>query len=365
MRLTIDRDALFAALTRTAGVVSRRGTIPILQHVMLVTGDGEVTATTTNLDIQATISVPARIETPGSTTIAAERLREICARLPEGAEIAIDATDPLRASIKAGRSKFSVGALPAKDFPLLNAPEGGSVLELPAGVMLRLLTIGSASMGELSLACFNLEREGDVVRAVSSDKARLTFCDVQAPDGFTPKDGTLLSPETATILLRALGTTPPTEPASLTVLPGKMIAASIGGLQLVARVLDAKFAPYKRVLALVSGDAFTVDTGDLIAMLNRARIAGDHLFVDVSKGAIAIRANDMASGDSSEDFGECDWEGPDRRLSISAPNLLGVLEYIRTESTVFRLGGAMTPISVGETGESDWLGLVMPLVGSK
>lgn len=364
MKLTLDRDALFAALTRTAGVVSRRSTIEILRHVRIETGDGCVNLIVTNLDIQASITVPARIEQPGTTTVAAERLREICSRLPDGAEILIDATDPLRARIKAWCSNFSVGALPSADFPLLTEPTGGSTLELPAGDMLRLFTIGSDCMGEQALGCCLVEVLNGIVRCVSTNQAVMTVCDVPAPD-FALKKGTKIGAEAVAVLVRALGGMVATDPATLTILPGKMLAASLGGMDIIGRVVDGDYPPYLRVIPEKSDSAFTVDVGTFTAMLRRAQIASPNVDIELTAGKMEIRARDQATGDSSEEETESDWAGVDRRIAIKADNLLSLLAHVRTESAVIQTDEPMRPMLVTETRDSDWLGCIMPLVGSK
>lgn len=365
MKLTLERDALLAALTRTVGVVSRRSTIEILRHVRIETGDGCVNLIVTNLDIQASISVPARIETPGSTTVAAERLREICSRLPEGAEILIDAMDPLRAKIKAGRSNFSVGALPSADFPMLTEPTGGSTLELPAGDMLRLFAIGSDCMGAAQpLDCCLIEVLSGMVRCVSTDRGTMTVCDVSA-GAFELERGTKIGAEAVAVLVRALGGMVATDPATLTILPGKMLAASLGGMDIIGRVVDGDYPPYLRVIPEKSDSAFTVDVDTFTAMLRRAQIASPHVDIELTAGKMEIRARDQAAGDSSEEETESDWTGIDRRIAIKADNLLGLLAHVRTESAVIQTDGPMRPMLVTETRDSDWLGCIMPLVGSK
>lgn len=366
MKLTIDREPLLLALTRTAGVVSRKTTIAILQHVMLDAADGALTLTVTNLDIQATITVPASVAVPGSITLPAERLREICTRLPDGAQIEIDGTDPLRASVKAGRSKFSVGALPADSFPLLATMEGGVMLEAPAASLLRLLTIGSASMGDTApLDCCLLESRGDTVRAVSTDRGAITMCDL-AVSGFENGGQTMLGPDTIALLIKALGGMSADEPAIITVAPGKMLAASLGGMSLISRVVDGKYPPYERVIPAPTKASFSVDTDTFAAMVRRAQIASHNINIDLADGRMEILANDQASGDTSDESAESDWKGPDRRIAINSVKLLGVMEFIRTESTVFQGEPGMRPIRITETrADSDWLGVVMPIVGSK
>lgn len=366
MRLIVERNALFAALTRTAGVVGRRSTIEILKHVRIETFATHVSLTCTNLDIQATINVPARIETPGSTTVAAERLREICARLPEGAEIVIDATDPLRAEVRAGRSKLKIGALSADAFPLLLAPEGGTTLEAPAGALLRILTIGSASMGDAQpLDCCLLECRGDTIRTVSTDRGVLTLCDMPAPKGFDLKGQTMLNPDTVAVLIRALSGMGADDTATLTLYPGKMLGAEIGGMSVLSRVVDGEYPPYERVIPDATATPFTVDTDTFRAMIGRAKIASRNVNIDLTEGAMEILAHDQASGDSSEEGIESDWSGPDRRICVSADKLLGVLDFIRTENAVMTGALGMRPMLITETRESDWLGVVMPMVGSK
>lgn len=365
MKLTLERDALLGALTRTAGVVSRRSTIEILRHVRIETGDGCVNLIVTNLDIQASITVPARIDHPGTTTVAADRLREICARLPEGADILIDVTDPLRAKIKAGRSNFSVGALPSADFPLLTDPQGGSTLTLPAGDMLRLFTIGSDCMGHaLPLDCCLIETIGGKVRVVSTDRGSMTMCDMPAGE-FELDGGTKLGAEAVAVLLRALGNMPEAEPATLTILPGKMLAASLGGMDIIGRVVDGDYPPYLRVIPEKSDSTFAADADTFIAMLRRAQIASPNIDIELSAGKMEIRARDQAAGDSSEEEVESDWSGADRRIALNADKLLGILAHIRTEEAIVQTDGPMRPIMITEARESDWLGLVMPLVGSK
>lgn len=365
MKITIDREPLLTALTRMSGVVKRSGTIAILQHVMLDAGDGTCRLTCTNLDIQASIAVPCSVATPGATTLSAERLREICSRLPDGAQIEIDATDPLRASVKAGRSKFSVGALPAKDFPLLATMDGGAVLEASAGALLRLLTIGSASMGDTApLDCCLLESRGDVVRVVSTDRGAITLCDMPAK-GFEKGGKTMLGPETVNILLRALGAMPEAETATLTVAPGKMLAAFLGGMSLISRVVDGEYPKYERVIPDPGGASFTVDTDTFAAMVRRAQIASHNINIDLAEGRMEILAHDQASGDTSDESAESDWDGPARRIAINSAKLLGVMEYIRTENTIMQGEPGMRPIRITETrDDSDWLGVVMPIVGS-
>lgn len=367
MKICIDREPLLTALTRMSGVVKRSGTIAILQHVMLDAGDGTCRLTCTNLDIQASIAVPCSVATPGATTLSAERLREICSRLPDGAQIEIDATDPLRASVKAGRSKFSVGALPAKDFPLLTPIQGGETLEMEAGKLLRLLAVGSACMGAISPCncCYVVTAAQGELRAISTDRAAMAM--ISAPSGgLHMPDGVTIGAETVGIILRALKTMSETEMALMTILPGKMLSATLGGTSLVSRVIDGKFLPYERVIPAKTDVAFTVDARTLAGMLDRARITSSYVDLLVSAAdGLSAQARNQEAGDSSDETLDIEWAGTDRRICIKAEQVLGLLEHVQTEDVIIQSDEADMPIRIYETGSPDWVAVYMPLRGSR
>jgi DNA polymerase-3 subunit beta len=134
MRVTIERSAFLKALTHVQSVVERRNTIPILSNVLLQAGDGQLKLTATDLDLEIVESVPAEVARSGATTVPAHMLYDIVRKLPDGAQLEIEqAGDGQRVSIFAGRSRFSLQALPHEDFPDLAAGDFPNSFAIPAG----------------------------------------------------------------------------------------------------------------------------------------------------------------------------------------------------------------------------------------
>ena len=118
MKLTIERAALFRSLGHVQSIVERRNTIPILSNVMLEAADGRVGLTATDMDISIVESVPAVIETPGSTTAPAHTLYDIVRKLPDGAQVELNTSGgDGQMTLRAGRSEFTLQTLPMEDFP--------------------------------------------------------------------------------------------------------------------------------------------------------------------------------------------------------------------------------------------------------
>src|SRR5262249_40946301 len=72
----------------------------------------------TDLDVEVTESISAEVGPSGSTTVPAHMFYEIVRKLPEGAQVVIEASgDRAVLAIRAGRSRFTLQTLPESDFP--------------------------------------------------------------------------------------------------------------------------------------------------------------------------------------------------------------------------------------------------------
>ena len=117
MQFHISREALIKPLQLATGVVERRSTLPVLSNVLLSLQNNELSITGTDLEVELIGKVAVE---PGSRegeiTVPARKLMDICKSLSDDAvlEFTVEAG---KATIKAGRSRFTLATLPASDFP--------------------------------------------------------------------------------------------------------------------------------------------------------------------------------------------------------------------------------------------------------
>ncbi|MFC1673196.1 DNA polymerase III subunit beta, partial [Pseudomonadota bacterium] len=131
MKLIIERAALLKSLGHVQNVVERRNTIPILSNVKLNAGDGRLSLNATDLDLDIVDATTAEVVEPGETTAPAHTLYEIVRKLPDGADVELDATSgDGQMVLRSGRSRFTLSCLPAGEFPVM---AGG---DLPTGFAL-------------------------------------------------------------------------------------------------------------------------------------------------------------------------------------------------------------------------------------
>ena len=134
MKLTIERAQLLKSLAHVQSVVERRNTIPILSNVLIEAKGEHLHLTATDMDLTIVERVEARISQAGAVTAPAHTLYDIVRKLPEGAEVMLDASnDQGQLALRSGRSKFALATLPKEDFPALGAGELPNRFQLQAG----------------------------------------------------------------------------------------------------------------------------------------------------------------------------------------------------------------------------------------
>src|SRR3546814_17333940 len=120
MKLTIERSALLKSLAHAQSVVERRNTIPILANILMQVDKGRLSLAATDMDIGVIETLEVDASVSGATTAPAHTLYEIARKLPEGAQVPIDATgENGKNKLTSGSSTFTLSTLPTEDFPVL------------------------------------------------------------------------------------------------------------------------------------------------------------------------------------------------------------------------------------------------------
>jgi len=122
MKFSISREAFLQPLSQVIGVVERRQTLPVLANFMLVARDGRLAVTGTDMEVELISTVKADVSQDGEITVPARKLIDIMKALPDGANIAFSVSDE-KATLSAGRSRFTLATLPASEFPATDQVE--------------------------------------------------------------------------------------------------------------------------------------------------------------------------------------------------------------------------------------------------
>ena len=204
MKLTIERAALLKSLGHVQSVVERRNTIPILSNLKLDAQDGKLALNATDMDLDIAESVAADISQPGATTAPAHTLYDIVRKLPDGAQVALDADGEGQLVLSSGRSRFTLTCLPIDDFPVLSGGDLGHEFTLTVAEIKALMdkTRFAISTEETryylnGIYLHTAERDGaGVLRAVATDGHRLASMEIPLPAGAEGMPGVIVPRKT-------------------------------------------------------------------------------------------------------------------------------------------------------------------------
>src|SRR5262245_10260156 len=119
MKFTADREAVLSSLQSVIGVIERRQTMPVLGNVLLSGSNGRLTMTATDMEVELVAVTSVDIDRAGDITVPGRKFADIVRALPEKASITMT-TEGERATLKSGKSRFTLTTLPASDFPTID-----------------------------------------------------------------------------------------------------------------------------------------------------------------------------------------------------------------------------------------------------
>lgn len=371
MTLTLPREALAGALASLSRVVERRNTIPILSNVKLEAKGGRLTLTATDLDIEAVAAIEA--EGDLATSVPAHLLHDILRKLPAEGEVnlAMDADDK-RLVVRAGRSRFTLQALPVLDFP-----------SIAAGDMPTRFTLGASHLGSLfSTVRFAISTEetryylngiylhvaeaegGAQLTAVAADGHRLARQRCPAPAGAEGMAGLILPRKTAGEVLAALKAAKDGKgEVAIEASPSK-IRFILPGLTLTSKLIDGTFPDYTRVIPVANEKRLVAERDDLLAAVDRVSTIsserGRAVKLSLTDGKLTLAVNNPEAGNSVEEM-DADYDGPPLEISLNARYLAEMLGQMASDTVLFKFGDPSSP-ALAQTREGDpALFVIMPM----
>src|SRR5215217_8949801 len=131
MRISTQRDALFAQLQTVTRAASTRSAVQALSGVHLQARSGEIELRATDMEIGLRVPLEGDVVRDGAVVLPARLLVDVIRALP-GDEVSLE----LRPSeqdveIVAGNATFDIRTLRLEDFPPFAEPESDGRVQLP------------------------------------------------------------------------------------------------------------------------------------------------------------------------------------------------------------------------------------------
>lgn len=318
MKLMISGAHLRELTEQVLPIVARKATLPILSHLHLSTNaTGELQAQSTDLETTLTASVLAEAgdDHPGTCCADAHKLASIAKRLEPGDSVRL-ALEGERLIVRAGRSRWTLGTLPAADWPQPTFGEAQARAELAAEPLRTALAAVHGAMARndvryyLNGVLLEIDPDG-AARVIATDGHRLHHAPLNGPLSALaeaePERGevrqVILPAQVVDAMLRLLSATDTAQLAIGT----RSVRLERDGLSLHAKLVDGRYPDWRRVAvarrskdgrALVARQAL-LDSLERVLVNANSTYKGVALTFEASTLSLRTRGEDQQEADDS------------------------------------------------------------------
>lgn len=362
----IEKEVLLKPLQTVIGIVERKQPLPILSNVLIEKNGPLLRFVATDLEIQIATQINDADQaesTDESLTVAAKKLHEILRVLPEGSKVALEIQEN-RLHIKAGKSKFNLQTLPARDFPkILEHFEQSEKIQLKQAQFKKLIGLVQYAMAQQDIRYYLngvlLVVDGTNFKLVATDGHRLAFTSAKLDKEY-PKTEVILPRKTIAELVKLLEDSD--DDISIEFAENQ-VRMNFSGITITSKVIDGKFPDYDRVIPSYTNH-LALNRLVILQALQRAAILSNEKFRGVrlilTEKNLRVSSSNSEQEEAQEDI-ETDYHGAALDIGFNVNYLLDGLNNATADTIVFSFGDPNSSILITVPGNDEFKYVVMPM----
>ncbi|MBP6885961.1 MAG: DNA polymerase III subunit beta [Candidatus Pacebacteria bacterium] len=361
MKITVHKERLQRVLGFVERVTSRNATLPILSNILLVTENGRLRVSATNLEVGVSSLIGAKVEQEGKIAVPAKTLSDFIRGVSEES-ISLELRQQTL-SVRAGRYRTTILCFDASEYPIIPKIDGGDVFELPVEDLKLLIETVSDSIAstdsrpELAGAFLRFDTNG--VTMAATDIFRLA--EHSRPGVFT-RTATAIIPRGAIHELgRILGGI---EGMLQIRLAENQVSFSHDEFEVISRLIDGKYPDYKKIipehsLARVLVRRDEIENAAKVAALFSSSISD--IKIECSSEEISISGKNSSKGEAFAGV-ESNLKGESFDVSMNFHYFLDGLKVIPSDKVVMEYTGKGSPFVLRPNADDTHIVyLIMPL----
>lgn len=363
--LKSSKEALLKPLQAVAGVVERKHTLPILSNVMVEIVGGRAAFIATDLEMQISTWAEEQGMADAAFTASARKFLDICRSLNGSDAISLDLNGELL-KLQAGRSRFSLQTLPARDFPKLQIPEGqGIAFSLPQGKVKKLLARVQYAMAVQDIRYYLngmlLSAHGNRLTVAATDGHRLAVDVIDLPEALSEGVDVILPRKTVLELIKLLADDE--EPLQMQINQNQVVFRR-PEFELRSKVVDGKFPDWQRVIPVGHDKVFEIDRQRLSQSLSRAAILTNDKYRGVrlalTAGSLRIACSNNEQEEAQEEL-DIDYSGGPLDIGFNVQYIQDVLGNLEGESVSCSFGDPTSSMLITLPASENFRYVVMPM----
>ena len=271
MKFKIVRSKFLEGLKSVQNIVAAKGSLPILQNVLMEAGENRLVMTTTDLDISIRSSVECEIVESGATTLPVKLLFNSISKAAEG-EIVVEVDDKERATITAGSAKFKLAGLPEADFPRLPKDEDAYAYEIPQATLREMFRKVSYAASQDDTRRTRkgvlMSFKDSKLTMVATDGRRLALVENEIEFPKDVEKDIVLPSKAVQELQRSLNG----EEIASVMIQKTQVSFKLGNITVYSKLMDDIYPNYRQVIPKETVEKITIDRQLLLDALDRASV---------------------------------------------------------------------------------------------
>ena len=345
MKFSIPSNVLLDIVQSVYPAVEKRGTLPILNNILVRVDKDKLTMVATDLSVEITKNIPCGndiiVTTSGETTIPAKKLYDI-SKLIDGTVKVSNSTD--RMTISCGKSKFTLLSTAAEDFPTWSFDKNEKKdITVNASLLTSALRKVRHAMAVndvryyLNGVCFDLS--ADNLKLIATDGHRLAI--EQIPAQADEPINVIVPANSVNYIISLLQKTD--EDVTISCFNNGMLINK-EDTALSFKFVDGKFPDYNRVIPKSDSrrTVCTINKDEAGKAVARASLtletAISGILMNFDGGECKITGS--SHSESSEEIIDADVKGEPVKIGLNAKYTLSAIESIDGDSIIISFDGA-------------------------
>jgi DNA polymerase-3 subunit beta len=365
MKFTVNRQQLKTTLSLLHGVIEKKVLIPILANFRLDCAGSLLKITATDTDMEISETIEAQAAEDGSVTIPGHTLYSLIDKVDD--DLVTFTAKEYSVEIRAGNARFSLGSLPAEDFPVFKSDSTECEIIIDSVHFHRQLKFVRGAMSNdetrhyLNGVHFHKMEGSDVLRAVATDGHRLYLADEPAAFSGVALNPFILPRKAVPILEKFLDSFL----GDVTVCAGgNIITVSAGNVTISSRLIDGTFPDYNRVIPSTWENEITVasellkKSADIVAVVCEEKSRA--VRIDFDGASATLSAQGDTSGSSAKDEISVMGGKKGSHIGFNSTYLLNGLDRF-TGSLVIKISDESSPTIFSQPEDPSRLMVLMPM----
>ncbi|NNE30042.1 MAG: DNA polymerase III subunit beta [Saprospiraceae bacterium] len=371
MKFSVSSSDLLKKLQVSAGAIGSNPVLPILEDFLFSVSGNTLTITTSDLETTIVTSIEVNADGKGMVAVPAKILLDTLKELPQQPVTFTVDEKSFGVEITSAYGKYRLAGENGADFPKAPQPDSVDQISLSSDTIQQAIgkTLFATSNDELRPAMTGVFLEVDFnhLTFVSTDAHKLvkySFNNVESQVSTS-----FIIPKKALNLLKsALGSA---GNVSLSFNKSNAFFES-DNLQLVCRLIDARYPDYNAVIPSDSPNQMSISRGDFQNSLKRIAIYANkttnQVILNINEGSLTVSAQDLDFSNEATEQLACSYDGEPITIGFNAKFLIEMLTVLESDDVVLNLS---TPTRAGilkpadEVEDEDILMLVMPVMLSQ